>query len=120
MPVPAQNSCLREFVSNSGGEYILPHLESSFEECFHQLFGLVEDLAKDDMVLMYSVSMLPKGEKLEQFLVRCAERKLGLAFVLENIKEQAPFARTLQELDCYSLAELQCSDLDWEREISLL
>ena len=43
MPVPAQNSCLREFVATETDVHPA-HLESGFENCFHQLFGLILDL----------------------------------------------------------------------------
>jgi sporadic carbohydrate cluster protein (TIGR04323 family) len=32
MPVPAQNSCMREYVSRQGGSYVLPLLELMYDE----------------------------------------------------------------------------------------
>ena len=58
IPVPAQNSSLREYVSQKNGTYILPNLESSFHNCFHQLFGSLNNLNDNDMIVMYSLTML--------------------------------------------------------------
>lgn len=114
IPVPAQNSCLREYVTQRGGSYILPHLESCFENCFHQLFGLMDELEQGDTILMYSVSMLPKGQKLNQFLRKCKKNKLKLAFVLENLGVDDDHTVLHQELSGYLLADLEMTLDRWK------
>jgi len=64
MPVPAQNSANREYVVRRGGEYVLPPLESIYSNCFHYLFDLLIRVPLNANIVMYSVLMLPPGDKL--------------------------------------------------------
>ena len=114
IPVPAQNSCIREYVSLNGGNYILPNLESSFENCFHQLFGAANNISSGDFIVMYSLTMLPEGLKLDRFLGDCRIKGIGLAFVLENLSVCADFTRVLDELRSYKLADLELDIIGWE------
>jgi len=85
MPVPAQNSCMREYVSRRNGIYIPPQLEHKFDNCFMQLFGTLAASEKNDTVLMYSFEIIYSGiTKL--FLPLQNHLKKGglLGFVLEN------------------------------------
>lgn len=109
IPVPAQNSCIREYVSQKNGTYILPNLESSFDNCFHQLFGALNVLKKEDLIVMYSLTMLPSGDKLDTFIDKCKQKKVGLAFVLENISILNNFSKILDELKSYNLSKLELS-----------
>ena len=110
IPVPAQNSCLREYVSQKNGAYILPNLESSFDNCFHQLFGALNNLNNDDIIVMYSLTILPSGNKLHTFLDKCKKKNIGLAFVLENISVSNNFCKILDELKSYNLSKLELSE----------
>ena len=114
IPVPAQNSCLREYVSRNGGSYILPNLESSFDNCFHQLFGAAHNISSGDLIVMYSLTMLPEGLKLDRFLGDCRIKGIGLAFVLENIKVFGDFTKVLDEQRSYKLAGLELDKIGWE------
>ena len=107
IPVPAQNSCLREYVRNNNGVFILPVLESSFPNCFHQLFGLLEKLENSDNIIMYSLMMLPIKEKLNYFLEKCLKKKITLYFVLENIKSNPPHCGIISEIETYNLKKLE-------------
>lgn len=111
MPVPAQNSCMREFVRAREGSFVLPVLESHFVNCFHQLFGLLRTIENSQAIVMYSVTMLPNDQKLEMFLEKCAAKDLKLAFVLESFVDTAPYKKLKAELDNYSIAGL-VQDLD--------
>ena len=113
IPVPAQNSCLREYVSQKKGTYILPNLESSFDNCFHQLFGALNNLNNNDIIVMYSLTMLPSGNKLYTFLDKCKKKNIGLAFVLENLLISNDFSKILDELKSYNLSKLQLSENNW-------
>ena len=114
MPVPAQNSCLREFCDQRQGQYVLPHLESSFKNCYHQLFGAVKESAPEDIILMYSIGMLPSGQKLADLLSLCREKQVAIAFVLENIIDSENFSKVFGELDSYRLKELELPFREWE------
>ena len=118
IPVPAQNSSLREYVSQKNGTYILPNLESSFHNCFHQLFGSLNNLNNNDMIVMYSLTMLPDGKKLDTFLDMCGLKKIGLAFVLENISVRDDFSIIKNELKSYKLSRLELNEHDWNIIVS--
>jgi len=113
IPVPAQNSSLREYISQKNGTYILPNLESSFHNCFHQLFGSLNNLNNNDMIVMYSLTMLPDGKKLDTFLDMCSLKNIGLAFVLENISVRDDFSIILNELESYKLSRLELNEHNW-------
>ena len=51
IPVPAQNSCLREFAKAQKLVYVLPPLEHYFQNCYMQLFTLVKSLKEGDIIL---------------------------------------------------------------------
>ena len=114
IPVPAQNSCIREYVSRNGGNYILPNLESSFDNCFHQLFGATHNISSGDYIVLYSLTMLPEGQKLDRFLGRCRAKGIGLAFVLENLMVFGDFTKVLEEQGAYKLASLELDKTGWE------
>ena len=113
IPVPAQNSCIREYVSQKNGTYILPNLESSFDNCFHQLFGALNVLSNEDIIVMYSLTMLPSGKKLDAFIDKCKQKKIGLAFVLENISISNDFSKILDEFESYNLSKLELNQDGW-------
>ena len=119
MPVPAQNSCLREYVAKRSGKFILPPLESVFPNCFHQLFGLVQSSRRGSCILMYSVLMLPTGEKLKTLIKLANARKLRFAFVLENIFDSADSLSLSSALDSYALKLLssRLERVSYEQEV---
>lgn len=117
IPVPAQNSCIREYVANKKGIFILPDLESSFDNCFHQLFGAIGNLVKGDAIVMYSLSMLPTGKKLINFLDICSAKDITLAFVLENFDICGDYTKIVEDLDAYELTSLELNQVQWN-EIS--
>ena len=119
IPVPAQNSSLREFVAQRKGTYILPNLESSFDNCFHQLFGAITSVSRGDAIVMYSLTMLPNGSKLQMFLQQCKVKGITLAFVLENFSVVDDFSTILKELASYTLADLELDQSQWATLVEL-
>jgi len=113
IPVPAQNSCIREYVANNNGLYIIADLESSFDECFHQLFGAISNIDEGDALIMYSSTMLPKGKKLNKFLDICSLKNLTLAFVLENFSVLGDYSKLINDLEVYELASFELTELKW-------
>lgn len=118
IPVPAQNSCLREYVSKRNGTYILPNLESSFDNCFHQLFGSINSLSKGDALVMYSVTMLPKDPKLKNILDTCISEEIMLAFVLENFTALIDYSKLIDELNVHQLAALELNEQKWNEMVN--
>jgi sporadic carbohydrate cluster protein (TIGR04323 family) len=97
MPVPAQNSCIREFIKNKHGDYILPALESHFDNCYHQLFNLANMVPRGHSIIMYSLNMMPNEKKLDMLLSRCEEREISFAFVLEAFESKSSYKNIIQE-----------------------
>ena len=108
MPVPAQNSCLREYVARNNGRYVLPHLESNFNNCFHQLFGLVNEMEINSALVMYSVLMLPQEiAKRKSVFANLKEKNIKICTVLENISTNE-YDDCEIELTNYLLQRLAC------------
>ena len=75
IPVPAQNSCLREYAKANQLIYVLPPLEHYFENCYMQLFTALESLEERDILGIYSAAMLPFNNKKLRNIFDCIERK---------------------------------------------
>ena len=99
MPVPAQNSCIREFINNKQGGYILPALESHFDNCYHQLFNIAHTTQSGQSIIMYSLSMMPNEKKLDMLLSICNERQISFTFVLETFESKPSFENLIYELE---------------------
>ena len=92
IPVPAQNSCLREFASSQKLIYVLPQLEHYFEDCYMQLFSLIKIINEGEILAMYSASMLPLDlDKLKYFFSELESKNAKVHFVLE--------AKTIKNFD---------------------
>ena len=61
IPVPAQNSCLREFAASQNKTYVIPPLEHNFRDCYMQLYSVLKNIEKEDILAMYSVGMMPSS-----------------------------------------------------------
>ena len=84
IPVPAQNTCLREYALSNNRVYVLPPLEHYFDNCYMQLFTALKSLKEDDILAMYSAAMLPlENEKLIYIFKELKERKSKMHFILE-------------------------------------
>lgn len=86
MPVPAQNSCMREYVSRQGGAYVLPLLELMYEECHLQLFRLLESVPYNSELCAYSALMLPRAQdKIDKIDRLLLSKNLKFHFVFERL-----------------------------------
>lgn len=85
MPVPAQNSCLREYAKLMEFSYNMPQCEHIFPNCYMQLFSTLTSAAPDSHIVMYSFHMMPKEpEKMKKLLELQRQKKLTFHFVLEK------------------------------------
>jgi sporadic carbohydrate cluster protein (TIGR04323 family) len=85
MPVPAQNSCLREYAMSKDYIYGMPQCEHIFPHCFMQLFSTVNSVPEDGHVAMYSFHMMPdKRENIEKLLEIQQTKRLTFHYVLEK------------------------------------
>jgi len=95
MPVPAQNSCLREYALQRSLQYVPPQLEHKYSNCFMQLYGTIRRMPLDSKIVMYSVEILLEADslKLQKILNKFFDKKIELNFVLENVivKNQIEF-----------------------------
>ena len=92
IPVPAQNSCLREFAKAQNLIYVLPPLEHYFEDCYMQLFTVLKSVEKGDILAMYSAAMLPNDlGKLRYIFSELKLREGKIHFILE--------AKTIKNID---------------------
>tara|TARA_B100000242_G_scaffold73622_1_gene47281 strand:- start:1005 stop:1421 length:417 start_codon:yes stop_codon:yes gene_type:complete len=85
IPVPAQNSCLREFAKAQKLVYVLPPLEHYFQNCYMQLFTVLKSMQDGDILAMYSAAMLPTNKKKLEFIfseLKYLDAKMH--FVLES------------------------------------
>jgi sporadic carbohydrate cluster protein (TIGR04323 family) len=86
IPVPAQNSCMREYVTRQGGSYVLPLLELMYENCHLQLFRLLENVPTNSQLCAYSVSMFPRDlDKLNKIDLILTDKNLQFHFVFERL-----------------------------------
>jgi sporadic carbohydrate cluster protein (TIGR04323 family) len=85
MPVPAQNSCLREYVYALNSVYGLPQCENIFPDSYVQLFGTINQLENGGHLAMYSFHMFPKRESdLAPLMSKITLKSLNIHFVLER------------------------------------
>ena len=115
IPVPAQNSAIREFVLANGGTYVIPPLESAFLNCYHQLFDLLNRVEVESNIVAYTVTCMPShGRKRLQWESIAANKKLSFSFVLENL-DQVSASEVKEALEGYQLRQL-CARWDLIRQ----
>ena len=105
MPVPAQNSCMREYAGQVGLIYVFPLVELYYENCHLQLFRLLEKISEGSEVCMYSALMLPVSKIKIEIIERIMSAKnLTFHFVFE--KKKADTVDLLKEtLEAYSVGK---------------
>ena len=85
MPVPAQNSCMREYVHRRDGLYIPPQLEHKFENCYMQLAGTISSSLAGDFIVIYSFEIIYLNFlKTLPFFRAAFLKSVTVCFVLEN------------------------------------
>ena len=106
IPVPAQNSCLREYAASNKLDYVLPPLELNFENCYMQLFTLVKSLKEGDIIGMYSAAMLPKSDKKLNFLFDEINKKNNSIFCILEQKKLYNLSETKDIIFSYKLKDI--------------
>jgi sporadic carbohydrate cluster protein (TIGR04323 family) len=99
MPVPAQNSCLREYASRNNLEYVMPQLEHKYQNCYMQLYSVIENSEKNDIIGLYSLETFRENPKKSFEIVKYGLKKGNtFHFVLENlsIKSIEEFMKVLK------------------------
>ena len=85
LPVPAQNSVLREASNRLNVQYILPRLEHFFKDSYIELNTLLDTSLENSLIGMYSFLMLPLDlSKLRKISEKLKKKKLKIYFALEN------------------------------------
>ena len=85
LPVPAQNSVLRELAIRLKLNFILPRVEHFYEDSFIELNTILKTAEKGSIIGMYSFLMLPLDiTKLKNINNLLAKRNLRIFFALEN------------------------------------
>ena len=84
MPVPSQNSCLREYANKKNFVYQIPQLEHKYINCYMQLYTTINIAKRYDSIVMYSYEMLPINDKLHDLINLAFKKKIVFHFVLEN------------------------------------
>lgn len=86
IPVPAQNSCLREYAVRNNLEYAMPQLEHKYQNCFMQLYSVIENSEKNDIIGLYSLETFRENPKKSLEIIKYALKKENsFYFVLENL-----------------------------------
>lgn len=85
MPVPAQNSCLREYAVGNGFSYAIPQCEHIFKDCYVQWFGTMNSAQQGQDIVIYSLLMLPtRGSDIEAMIEIMESKSLTIHSVLEK------------------------------------
>ncbi len=85
LPVPAQNSVLRESAKRLDSKYVLPRVEHFYEDSFIELNTLLKTAENKSIIGMYSFLMLPLDiEKLKKINNLLTKKNLRIFFALEN------------------------------------
>ncbi len=103
IPVPAQNSCLREYAKANELIYVLPPLEHYFENCYMQLFTALESLEERDILGLYSAAMLPLANKKLRRVFNFIEKKNCSIYCILETKKINNFNEAKKILFSYSL-----------------
>ena len=122
IPVPAQNSCLREYAKANKLIYVLPPLEHYFENCYMQLFTALETLEERDILGIYSAAMLPLDTKKLRNVFDFIERKKCSIYCVLETKRIYNYNEAKKILFSYSLKNvfdnMHQMDINTLREIS--
>ena len=87
MPAPAQNTCMREYAKSIGFKYRLSVLELMYDNCFAQLFRLINEMPIDGNFCCYSALMFPiiDEHKINKLIDLLVTKKIKSHFLLEKI-----------------------------------
>jgi sporadic carbohydrate cluster protein (TIGR04323 family) len=106
IPVPAQNSCLREYARSVGAIYVLPPLEHNINDSYMQLYTAINISDHGDTIAMYSLMMMPSClHKLQGVFTASEAKKISFYFILES-KRVENIDGFLSEFRSYELRSL--------------
>lgn len=121
MPVPAQNSCMREYAASKSFNYSLPSVELIYDHCYLNLFSLLQRVDTEDHICCYSFLMLPLNysAKFEKLIEITQQKSLTWHFVFE--KRVISGTSDLRHMAFrYSISNLIVSDHDMPYDTALL
>ena len=106
LPVPAQNSVLREIAIRFDMQYVLPRVEHFFNDSYIELNTLIEISLENSLIGMYSFLMLPLNlTKLKEISKKLKNKNLKIYLALENI-----FFEDIEDIDSLFKSHI-CRDM---------
>ena len=115
MPAPAQNICMREYAKSLNYKYRLSVLELMYDNCFAQLFRLINEMPHQGNLCCYSIQILPLNDtiKLKKLLTLLISKKIKSHFLLEKIVSDSyiPIDNYLRSSNFSSLIEGENLDI---------
>jgi len=90
MPAPAQNTCMRDYARVNGFNFRLSVLELMYDNCYAQLFRLINEMPSNSNICLYSILLLPLGRalKLQECLKLLISKNIKSHFIFEKIVTQ--------------------------------
>jgi sporadic carbohydrate cluster protein (TIGR04323 family) len=85
LSVAIQNKLIREYCTNKGLHLSLPVVESHWNDCYHQLFGLCNKVETGSHIILYSAAMMPDNKKYIELKKLIADKDIKFHFIQENI-----------------------------------
>ena len=87
VPQRVQNLVIRDYCSRNNHNYLLSFTEYAFNEDFYILQNLVNNMKEIDGIVLYSIFLLPKQDKIRVNLInQILKQKKDLFFALEDMK----------------------------------
>jgi len=118
IPVPAQNSCLREYARSIDAIYVLPPLEHVITGSYMQLYTAVNMAHQEDTIAMYSIMMMPTSlNRLQSIFALSESKNISFYFILES-RRVVTIDNFLSEFRSYELRNLL--DLNGYLDVELL
>ncbi len=86
IPVPFQNTILRDYFRSISLPYCLPEVEHKFDNCYMSLFTLMEKMEKNSTIYMVSLEMLPSNKKFNEISKIALSKEISFFGVLDKRK----------------------------------
>lgn len=84
IPVPFQNTILRDYFRAISLPYSLPEVEHKFDNCYMSLFTLMEKMERKSTIYMVSLEMLPSNKKYNEISKIAVSNEISFFGVLEK------------------------------------
>lgn len=85
LSVAIQNKLIREYCVNKSLHLSLPVVESHWNDCYHQLFGLCNKVESGSHIILYSAAMMPRDKKYTKLNKLISDKDIEFHFIQENI-----------------------------------